>query len=330
MNERAVVIGLLLGLTLVACAAAGAEDPGRRSQIKAMSVSEDAESEPEGSQPDETVENLAGGPDDGIETFDNERAMNHVRALAGDIGVRVRATRGERRGIRYVKRRFEDLGYRTDVQRFSVDGGKSRNVVAWWPGVRDNSFVVGGHIDTVEGAPGANDNASGVAVMLENARLFADSPQSKWLRFVAFGSEEYGDNGVHHVGSHKYVKRLGKKGRRHVAGMISVDMIADGRPLIIGYAGIGPQRVARTLYRKLKRTNIGVDYQETCDCSDNGPFEIAAIPASFMWSGFEPNYHDPSDTIPNMKPKHMKRTGRALRIFLKQLDSKMISNFKDS
>lgn len=269
------------------------------------------------------------GPD-AIGGYENGRAMEHVRALAGDIGVRVRATSGERRGIRYVKRQFEKIGYKTDVQKFSVDGGRSRNLVAWWPTAGKSSFVVGAHIDTVHDAPGANDNASGTAVMLETARIFAGSEQSKWLRFVSFGSEEYGSNGVHHVGSHKYVRRLGNKGRNHVAGMISVDMIADGRPLIIGTAGIGPPRLAKTMFRKLRRTNIGVDYQQTCDCSDNGPFEMVGIPASFMWSGFEPNYHDSSDRVENMKPKHMRRTGRAVRIFLQQLDHAMISNLRDT
>lgn len=325
---KRVGMGVLVAVLAAGCAAqgppattAGGASPPSRPEAGGLVSSTEGESAPEG---------VALGPGEGIEEFDNGRAMDHVRALANDIGVRVRGTSGERRGIRYVNRQLDALGYRTNVQRFRVDGGRSRNVVGWWPGAGKNIFVIGAHIDTVRGAPGANDNASGVAVMLETARLFAGSPQSKWLRFIAFGSEEYGDNGLHHVGSHKYVKRLGSEGRNRVAGMISVDMIADGRPLIIGWAGIGPQRVARTLYRTLNETNIGVDYQETCDCSDNGPFEIAGIPASFMWSGFEPNYHDSSDTTANMKPKHLKRTGRALRIFLKKLDWPMMRRFRRS
>ncbi len=255
--------------------------------------------------------------------------MKHIRRLARDIGVRVRATRGERRGIRYVGRKFRRLGYATHVQRFRVDGGRtSRNLVAWWPGAEKYPLVIGAHIDSVSGAPGANDNASGVAVMVENARLFASRPQARWIRFVAFGSEEYGSNGVHHVGSSVYVDRLKAEGRRRLAGMVSVDMIADGHPLITGTAGIGPPRVAKTVYRKVEEAGIGVDYQITCDCSDNGPFERAGIPASFLWSGFEPNYHDPSDTVRNLKPRDVGRTGRGLRIFLKQVDKGMLSYFR--
>ncbi len=256
--------------------------------------------------------------------------MGHIRALARDIGVRVRATRGENRGIAYVADRFRAMGYRVNVQRFSVDGDTSHNVVAWWPNPHRQKLVLGAHIDSVPGSPGANDNASGIAVMLENARIFAGTPQVRWVRFVAFGSEEYGSDGRHHVGSRVFVARQGADGRRRIAGMVSVDMVADGRPLIIGTAGIGPPRVARTLYRKLDRAGVAVDYRITCDCSDNGPFERAGIPGAFMWSGDEPNYHDDSDRVRNLRPKHVRRSGRATRIFLKRLDSGMISYFQNS
>ena len=111
---------------------------------------------------------------------------------------------------------------------------------------------------------------------------------------------------------------------------MSIDMIADGRPLIVGTAGIGPARVARTTYRKIREAGIAVRYEVTCDCSDNGPFERAGIPAVFLWSGFEPNYHDPSDTVPNMKPRDMKRTGRAVRVFAKDIDRRMLAFFRQS
>ena len=265
-----------------------------------------------------------------IGRFQNRRAMKHVRRLAGRIGVRVRGTRGERRGIRYVARKLRALGYQVDIQRFHVEGDTSHNVVAHWPNARSSPFVVGAHIDTVAGSPGANDNASGIAVMLENARMFAGTPQARWLEFVAFGSEEYGGNGRHHIGSTVYVNRLSNRQENRAPGMVSVDMIADGWPLIAGTAGIGPPRVARTIERILDKNGIAADYQTTCDCSDNGPFERRGIPAAFMWSGFEPNYHDSSDTPPNLRRKHLRRTGRGLRIFLKEIDFRMIRFFRNS
>jgi Zn-dependent M28 family amino/carboxypeptidase len=253
--------------------------------------------------------------------------MRHVRALSRRIGVRVRATRNERLAAAYVRAELRSLGYEVRVRRFGVDGDVSRNVVAFWPGAVPHGLLVGAHLDTVRGSPGANDNASGVAVLLEAARMAAGTPQVRWLRFVAFGSEEYGRDGRHHVGSQVYVNRLGPRGRRRQAGMISIDMVADGRPLLVGTAGIGPEIVARTVHRRM-RSRIGVRYRTLCDCSDHGPFERAGIPAAFLWSGTEPDYHEPSDTPRNLSPADLRRTGVGVRTFLRAVDRKMIRRFR--
>ena len=263
-----------------------------------------------------------------IGSFDRTRAMTHVRKLASDIGVRVRATEGERRGARYIAGEFRALGYEVFIQRFSVDGATSRNVIAWWPGARRYPILLGAHMDSVPESPGANDNASGVAVLLEMARLFRGTEQSGFLRFAAFGAEERGADGRHHVGSEVYVERLGLKGRKKLGGMISVDMIADGRPLLVGSFGIGPRIMGRILYRRLEKTPIAVRYMTLCDCSDNGPFEHAGIPGSFMYTGKEPNYHDDSDTPPNLSPRDLERTGKAARAFVKGIDQALLDRLR--
>ena len=267
------------------------------------------------------------GGAEGLGHYSNARSMRHVRALARKIGPRVRAKPAEWKASRYVRREFEDYGYETKVQKFSVDGGTSRNVVAWWPGAQRYGFVVGGHMDTVRRSPGANDNASGVAVVLEMARISANRQPSRFVRFVAFGAEEYGTNGQHHNGSQVYVNRLGRDGRKRLGGMVSVDMIGKGRPLLAATTGMAPQVVARTVYNKMQ-DKVAMSYQITCDCSDNGPFERAGIPAVFLWSGSEPNHHEPTDTVANLNPRHVKRTGLGFRYFLKQLDLDMIRRFR--
>ncbi|MFN2526024.1 MAG: M28 family peptidase [Actinomycetota bacterium] len=262
--------------------------------------------------------------------FSKDRALVHVRALARNIGIRVRATPNERRGARYIADEFESLGYRTRIQKFSVDGGTSRNVIARWPGARRYPVLLGGHMDSVPEAPGANDNASGVAVLLETARMAAGTSQAEFLTFVAFGAEEYGEDGRHHVGSEVFVNRLGDRGRARLAGMVSVDMVADGRPLIVGTAGIGPDALGRILWRKIDKKEIDVEYRTTCDCSDNGPFELAGISGAFMWSGEEPDFHSPSDTVGNMEPKDLGRTGRALRALVAAVDIDLLRRLRRS
>lgn len=255
--------------------------------------------------------------------------MAHVRHLAGRIGTRVRAHAGERKGARYIAGRFRTLGYRVRVRRFPVDGDRSRNVIARWPGSARRGVVLGAHMDTVAKSPGANDNASGVAVLLETARLIAGKKPARWVTLVAFGSEEYGDDGRHHVGSAYFVKRLGARGRRRLAGMISIDMIADGRPLLTGTSGIGPPVAARTLYRTVRaKTNIALRYITFCDCSDHGPFERAGIPATFLYSGNEPDYHSPTDTPPNLVPRHLQRTGRVVRAFVAGVDGRLVRRWR--
>jgi aminopeptidase YwaD len=265
-----------------------------------------------------------------LKEFSKWRAMKHIRHLANEIGVRVRTTEGERRGAKYIAAKLETFGYDVRIGKFDVDGGRSRNVTAIWPGAVEHPFVIGAHMDTVPGSPGANDNASGTAVMLETARDVAGTAKARLLQFVAFGSEEYGADGRHHVGSKKFVRRQGPKGRRRHPGMISVDMIADGRPLIIGTAGIGPDVVAKTLHKKLDKAGFNVVYEITCDCSDNGPFERAGIPAAFMWSGTEPNYHSPTDTSANLSKRDLRRTGRAVHTFVEVLNKRLLRKFRRS
>jgi aminopeptidase YwaD len=254
--------------------------------------------------------------------------MKHVRALARDIGVRMRATKGERRAAKYIAGKLESFGYEVEIGKFDVDNGRSRNVNAIWPGAVTHPFVIGAHMDTVAGSPGANDNASGTAVMLEIARDVAGTAKAKLLRFVAFGSEEYGPDGRHHVGSHKFVRRQKQKGRRELPGMVSIDMIAQGRPLIVATAGIGPPIVARTVHKKMDRAGFNVVRQTTCDCSDNGPFERAGIPAAFLWSGSEPNHHEPTDTVANMSKRDFRRTGRAVHAFVEELNKRLLRKFR--
>lgn len=253
--------------------------------------------------------------------FSKKRAMRHIRYLAGEIGERVRATRGETLAIWYAAEKLRAFGYDVTIQKFSVDGRTSRNAVASWPGSKKYPVVIGGHIDSVPGAPGANDNASGSAVILELARIFAKTDQARFAKFVLFGSEEYGEDGTHHVGSEVYVRRLGAEGRDRLAGMVSVDMIADGRPLLVGNSGIADDRVADALYRQVQKRGVDVRRITLCDCSDHGPFEHAGISAAFAYSGTTDYYHSAEDTLDKVKPEDVQRTGQALKAFVKAFDA---------
>jgi Zn-dependent M28 family amino/carboxypeptidase len=127
---------------------------------------------------------------------------------------------------RYVERTLAELGYCVGAQRYPAGPGEVRNLEVEVPGGtrRDEIVLVGAHYDSVSGAPGANDNGSGVAAVLELARLFKDAKPSRTLRFVAFVNEEPPFYRGDAMGSRQYVRRSKARGEKIVA-MFSLETI---------------------------------------------------------------------------------------------------------
>ncbi len=245
--------------------------------------------------------------------FSVGKAFKHVRSLAGRIGPRPAGSSGYRRAARYAQKEFRGFGYRSRLVPFKLPtGDTSWNVVAEWPGRRGQPILIGGHLDTVAGSPGANDNASGVAVILELARILAGTPEASVIRFVAFGAEEEQPGGGHHLGSAAYAKR------ERPRAMVSVDMIGLDRRLIVGWMGIGKRRTVAALLTAAKMTGVAAEEAILPDWSDNGPFERAGVPAALLWTGDEPNHHRPTDVVRNVKRKALRATGTLLLGFLTQ------------
>ena len=180
-----------------------------------------------------------------------------VDRLAGGIGPREASSGPFRQAARLVDRRLTELGYEVTRQRVPVPAGNSwgvpvpagtsSNVIAVAPGtdLTEPHLVVGAHLDTVPQAPGAADNASGVSVLLEVARLVMVEAPPQPVVFVAFGAEEPrgpGDD-LHHFGSQAYVADLGPAQRSALIGAIAVDTVgvsSDGVPVCT--AADGPDR----------------------------------------------------------------------------------------
>ncbi len=127
---------------------------------------------------------------------------------------------------RYIETAFEDLGYGVAAQRIPRDGTEVRNIeIELSGGARaEEIIVVGAHYDSVVGAVGANDNGSGVAALIELARLLRESKPARSVRFVAFVDEEppfyHGDQ----MGSRFYARRSKARGENIVA-MFSLETI---------------------------------------------------------------------------------------------------------
>jgi len=151
----------------------------------------------------------------------------HVEALAGRIGERNIKTPGSLdKSAEYIASAFRSYGYHVRSQWFEVNGERVRNLEVELPGdfhPRD-VIVVGAHYDSVDNCPGANDNASGIAGMLELARIFAHSKPECTLRFAAFVNEEDPYFATDDMGSVRYAKLCRERADR-VKAMISIETI---------------------------------------------------------------------------------------------------------
>jgi Zn-dependent M28 family amino/carboxypeptidase len=143
------------------------------------------------------------------------RIRKHVKALAGDIGPRT--IMGRYAGLvaaeRYVADTLAGLGFKPVRHTFTVAGKEVANIEAVLPGTEDGIVVVGAHFDTVSYTPGADDNASAVAVMLELARLAGIAgSHEKTIRFVGFPNEEPPFFQTPDMGSRRYAAMCRKNG----------------------------------------------------------------------------------------------------------------------
>lgn len=123
----------------------------------------------------------------------SQRLRTHVERLAGQIGER-NVSRPEAlcAAADYIETEWRRQGYQVVPRWYDLSGTQWANLEVSRPGNTrpDEILLIGAHYDSVMGSPGANDNASGVAALLELSRLFADITPALTVRFVAFVNEE--------------------------------------------------------------------------------------------------------------------------------------------
>ncbi|TKS62846.1 MAG: hypothetical protein EWM73_02045 [Nitrospira sp.] len=152
---------------------------------------------------------------------------SHVQTLAGQIGER-NLFRHDRlvMAADYIRTTLAGAGYEVRRQPYEVGGKICENIEAEMRGREkpDDIVIIGAHYDSVQGSPGANDNASGVAATLALARAFADTTPARTLRFVLFANEEPPFFQTEHMGSRVYAKRSRERGE-NIALMLSLETI---------------------------------------------------------------------------------------------------------
>lgn len=271
-------------------------------------------------------------------------AYGYLDYLANTIGTRVAGSAKEVEAGNYVKAEFEKLGYGVTVQPFGYgsSGKTSNNIVATKIGTSPKVLIVGAHYDSVSAGKGADDNASGVAVMLESAKAVAQLNTPYTVKFIAFGAEEAGTRG-----SQYYVSQMSTEDKKNTVAMINLDSLAVGDFMYI-YGSKGSKGFVRELGLDIAErleldliTNPGLNPKypagTTGDWSDHAAFSKAGIPIAYLeatnWNlgamnGYtqtsDPEYdgevwHTPNDTLAYIQSKYPGRLEQHLTTFTKVL-----------
>ena len=180
-------------------------------------------------------------------------------------------------------------GIRTSHNVIATKAPTNKNKAA------DGIIALGAHHDSVPGAPGANDDASGTAMTLELARVLKDLPTNTELKFITFGAEELGL-----IGSRYYVSQLSEDEKNRFVGYFNMDMVGsrDAGDLVINTVDGNQNIVSESAQASSARLNGEATPIVPGGSSDHVSFfEGGIASASFIHRPLEPWYHTPEDTI---------------------------------
>jgi hypothetical protein len=267
-------------------------------------------------------------------TMDADAAVRDVRRLAGDIGPREATSDNFAEAADLVHARFDRMGY--DVRRTTVRvpagnswgtpvrSGKSANVIAEPAGFdpRKPHVVVGAHLDTVPPAPGAEDNASGIAVLLQLARMAAQQPAGLPVQFIAFGAEEPRGSGDawHHFGSRQLLAGMAAAERRAVRAMVSLDRVGVRASYVpVCSANDSGNQLRAAIRAAGRRAEIST---RSClnRASDHWSYAKNGIPAVRLGSIPYAGYHSPRDVPSVVDRRQLGRVGRMMWAWLRNVE----------
>ena len=182
-----------------------------------------------------------------------------------------------------------------------ADRSESVNVIARAPGTKTCEVVVGGHHDTVPDAPGANDNASGSANVIELARAFAADGLDAGLCFVTFGAEESGL-----FGSHAFADRL-TADNALPAYMVNLDVTGIGNDVEV--IGTNEMKARALLIAEKAGIPARASSLPANSGSDHQSFTSAGVPVVYFTSGDFGTIHSPRDLAADVSADELDLVG---------------------
>ncbi|MDZ7292467.1 MAG: M28 family peptidase [candidate division KSB1 bacterium] len=289
----------------------------------------------------------------------HQHLRQHIHSLSEKIGVRSIYTYDKLcQAEHYIHGIFEKLGYNVERQTFHFLGHEVANLIAHTssPFTAQEQYILCAHYDTAPGTPGADDNASAVAILLEVARLARElhlnsNEKVNWS-FVAFTTEEPPAFHSRHQGSRVFARHV-KKQKQRIDGVINLEMLGYfldspnsqqlplplhffGYPSIGNFVGVVGNWRSRHLTRQLaasmrKNPALPVEYAIVPErgfllfavrLSDHSSFWDHGYPAVMVTdTAFfrNPYYHTMEDTMEKLNFSAMAEVVRSLVVFLSEV-----------
>ena len=259
----------------------------------------------------------------------------------------------------FIEQFFRSLKMSVQSQPVVFHGKTFRNIIADKSTSAGDSgtILIGAHYDAAEGSPGADDNASGVAVMLETARLLSDIQLNKTVRFVAFTLEEPQPQSVNFlIGSRHFAEEAKKAGVKYEAVLIleSVGYSSSDKgsqiipsfvrinaPDIGNFLGVVANRTSESIMKKFQSVTAenvpellvatykvpfsGYLMPET-RFSDHSPFWDCGYPALMLTDTAmfrNPHYHTEYDSVDTLDFNFMSNVAKAVIAFIAQCDGSL-------
>lgn len=272
--------------------------------------------------------------------FSTDSAAAYLRTIAVDIGARPMGSPNERRVAEFALQKFREFGL-TDAYMMPIKeypghlGGTPTNTqsgvaIGVLRGKSDRIIVLGAHMDSADpDVPGANDDGSGCAVLIELARVLSKRSNESTILFALFGGEEAGLKGSHH-----FIENYNDLGR--VVLMLQVDM-ANGSPLLFPTLdfdkGSAPKWLVQASYEEFAKLgytglHFPTDFFVFMGAmpgggvgSDHEPFLQKGIPAIDFTSDARDPIHTPQDNFANFKVSGLKRSGDLIYRLVERFDA---------
>jgi peptidase M28-like protein len=253
--------------------------------------------------------------------FSQENAERVLKHLVLDIGPRPMGSPAEQRALEYAVSSFRESGcgiaYVMPFDRTGRVNTSSGIAVGIKQGATGRIILIGGHIDSAgPEIPGADDDGSGAATVLELARLFGNRPTHSTLVFCCFGGEEQGLEGSKHFAStFSELDSIDLMLQADMAnGLGTIDIDPDS------YTGSAPPWLVRAAIEEFYRLGndhlrypthfFSLNYALPAGSgSDHESFLARGIPAVDFSTDISKPIHTPRDNFENFDPRGMKRTG---------------------